>query len=394
MEVSSKIEITIADIFRAGISEYCRNHKLSNQQRKVVGHIINCQTPALGRHKVSCTNKDCSYEVIQNNSCRDRHCNKCYKSKKLKWIFSRSKELLPISYYHVITTLPHELCNLAICNKEIIYDIFFKSVFYVINLFASNEKHLGGKVGFYAILHTWGQTLSYHPHLHIIVTAGGLKGDRFVSLPYQNKFLFPVKAMSMKIRERFVELLKEAKASDQLKFPEQLSYLSSEAEFTEYLKEIGRKNWVVYSKPPFSNPETVLDYFSRYTHRVAISNSRILSMEEGKVTFNYKDYKDTDEKGIPKIKQMSLPGGEFVQRFLWHILPKGFRKIRYGGIFSSGIKKSSIKTIREIFEEKLEYIEHKIEGVYEKLRIYVEHICPLCEKGTLLFNYEILINTS
>jgi len=394
MEASSNKEITIADILRDGLSDYYRHHKLSSQQRKVVGHLINCQTPALGRHKVSCTNKDCSYDVIQNNSCRDRHCNKCYKSKKLKWILSRSRELLPISYYHVITTMPHELCNLAICNKEIIYDIFFKSVFYVINLFASNEKHLGGKVGFYGILHTWGQTLSYHPHLHLIVTAGGLKGDRFVSLPYQNKFLFPVKAMSMKVREKFVELLKEAKASGQLKFPGELTYLSSEPEFTKYLKEIGRKNWVIYSKPPFSNPETVLDYFSRYTHRVAISNKRLLSVKEGKVTFSYKDYKDTDEKGIPKTKHMCLPTEEFIRRFLRHVLPKGFRKIRHGGIFSSGIKKGSIKRIRESFEEKLKYIENKVEDFYGKLRIYVEHICPLCEKGTLVFNYEILSNTS
>ena len=394
MEVTSKIEITIADIFRMGISGYCRHHKLSSQQRKVVGHIINCRTPALGRHKVTCTNKDCSYEVIQNNSCRDRHCNKCYKSKKLKWILSRSRELLPISYYHVITTMPHELLNLAICNKEIIYDIFFKSVFYVINLFAADEKHLGGKIGFYAILHTWGQTLSYHPHLHIIVTAGGLRGKEFVRLPYQDKFLFPVNAMSMKIREKFVELLKEAKASKQLKFPGKINYLSNESEFTEYLKEIGSKNWVVYSKPPFSNPETVLDYFSRYTHRVAISNSRILSMKDGKVDFSYKDYKDNDEKGMPRVKQMSLPREEFIQRFLWHILPKGFRKIRYGGIFSSGIKKSSIKRIRESFEKKLKYIEDSVEDFYEKLRIYVEHICPLCGKGNLLFNYEILMNSS
>jgi hypothetical protein len=267
-------------------------------------------------------------------------------------------------------------------------------VFYVINLFASNEKHLGGKVGFYGILHTWGQTLSYHPHIHLIVTAGGLKGESFVSLPYQNKFLFPVKAMSMKIRERFVELLKEAKQSGKLKFPGKISYLADDARFSEYLKDIGRKSWVVYSKPPFSNPETVLDYFSRYTHRVAISNSRIQSMKDGKVTFSYKSYKDTDEKGIPKIKQMSLPTEEFIQRYIWHILPKGFRKIRYGGLFSSGIKKSSIKKIRENFEEKLNYIKDKVENLYGKFRIYVEHICPLCGKGSLSFDFGILQNTS
>jgi len=394
MEVSLNSNITIADILRHGIADYLIHHKLSRQQRKSVSHIINCRTPALGQHKVTCSNNDCHYEAVQYNSCRDRHCNKCYKSKKLKWILARSKELLPISYYHVISTLPHELCNLAICNKEVVYDIFFKAVFYVINLFAKDEKHLGGKIGFYAILHTWGQTLSYHPHLHIIVTAGGLNSERFVSLPYQNKFLFPVKAMSMKIREKFVELLKEAKQSGKLKFPGKISYLNDDIRFSEYLKDIGRKSWVIYSKPPFSNPDIVLDYFSRYTHRVAISNKRLLSMKNGKVSFAYKDYKDCDSKGIPKIKTMTLGEEEFIQRFLWHILPKGFRKIRYGGIFSSGIKRKSIKLIRQSFIDKLEYIEQKVEQFYNELRIYIEHVCPLCEEGNLLFSYEMLNDSS
>lgn len=394
MEVSLNYSVTIADILRKGIADFCRHHKLSRQQEKAVSHIINCRTPSLGQHKVSCSNHDCNYEAVQYNSCRDRHCNKCYKSKKLKWILARSKELLPISYYHVISTLPHEICNLAICNKEIVYDIFLKSVFYVINLFAKDKKHLGGKIGFYAILHTWGQTLSYHPHLHIIVTAGGLKGERFVSLPYRNKFLFPVRAMSMKIRERFVVLLKEAKESGRLKFPGKISYLSDDARFTEYLKDIGRKSWVVYSKPPFSKPDTVLDYFSRYTHRVAISNKRLLSMKDGNVSFEYKDYKDCNSKGIPKVKTMTLRREEFIQRFLWHILPKGFRKIRYGGIFSSGIKSKSIELIGQSFLEKLEYVERKVEQYYNKLRIYVEQICPLCGEGNLMFSYEMINDSS
>lgn len=393
MELSAE-KITLADILSLGIAEYIRKHKLSREQKKAVRHIINCRTSMMGRHEVYCTEVGCNYRLIQYNSCRDRHCNKCDKSKKLKWIIARSKELLPISYYHVVTTMPQILCNLAICNKEVVYDIFFKSVFYVINLFAEDEKYLGGKIGFFSILHTWGQTLSYHPHLHLIVTAGGLRGKEFVRLPYQEKFLFPVKAMSMKIREKFVELLSEAYESKRLRFPGKLESISQRQAFTEYLKEIGQESWVVYNKPPFSTPEKILDYFSRYTHRVAISNSRILSYEDGIVTISYKDYKDCDEKGIPKIKPMRFTTEKFIQRFLWHVLPKGFKKIRYGGIFSSGVKRESIKSIRDNFEEKLEEIENKIEQWYDKLKKYVDHICPACKRGILIFNYALPIDTS
>ena len=393
MEVTTE-KITLSDILSSGMDEYSWNHKLSRDQKRAVNHIMKCRTSALGRHEVYCTEAGCNYRVIQYNSCRDRHCNKCDKSKKLKWIIARSKELLPISYFHVVMTLPQRVCNLAICNKEVVYDIFFKSVFYVINLFAEDRKYLGGKIGFFSILHTWGQTLSYHPHLHLIVTAGGLRGKEFVRLPYQDKFLFPVMAMSMKIREKFVELLKEAYESKKLRFPGKLESISEREAFREYLKEIGQESWVVYSKPPFSTPETVLDYFSRYTHRVAISNSRLISMKDGVITFSYKDYKDSDARGIPKTKAMSLKTEEFIQRFLWHVLPKGFKKIRYGGIFSSGIKRESLKVIRENFEEKLEQIENKIEQWYGKLRKYIDHICPVCERGILIFNYELSSDTS
>lgn len=392
--LATKEKITLSDIMSSGIAEYKRNHKLSSDHKKAVKHIINCRTSMMGIHEVQCTGGDCNYRVIQYNSCRDRHCNKCDKSKKLKWIIARSMELLPISYYHVVSTLPQKVCNLALCNKEVVYDIFFKSVFYVINLFAEDEKYLGGKIGFFSILHTWGQTLSYHPHLHIIVTAGGLRGNEFVRLPYQDKFLFPVKAMSMKIREKFVELLQAAYESKALRFPGKLESISKKQAFSEYLMEIGQEKWVVYSKPPFSRPEKVLEYFSRYTHRIAISNSRILSFENGIVTISYKDYKDCDEKGIPKIKPMSFNTEKFIQRFLWHVLPNGFKKIRYGGLFSSGIKWESIKTIRDSFEEKLKEIENKIELWYGKLSKYVEHICPACERGKLIFNYGLLSDTS
>lgn len=393
MKVSAE-KITLSDIISSGIEEYQRKHRLSSEHKKAVWHIINCRTSMMGRHEVQCTGKDCNYRVIEYNSCRDRHCNKCDKSKKLNWIMARSKELLPISYFHVVSTLPQKVCNLAICNKEVVYDIFFKSVFYVINLFAEDKKYLGGKIGFFSILHTWGQTLSYHPHLHIIVTAGGLRGKEFVRLPYQDKFLFPVKAMSMKIREKFVELLQSAYESKRLSFPGKLESISQKQAFTEYLKEIGQEKWVVYSKPPFSRPEKVLEYFSRYTHRVAISNSRILSFENGIVTISYKDYKDCDEKGIPKIKTMSFNTEKFIQRFLWHVLPNGFKKIRYGGLFSSGKKRESIRNIRDNFEDKLKEIENKIELWYVKLSKYVEHICPACERGKLIFKYALLNDTS
>jgi hypothetical protein len=378
---------TLADIFNASWEKYLTNHKASLHQHKVIRNIRRCKTPSMGYHIERCDNKECGHIEIKPNSCGDRHCNKCNSYKRYKWIAKQMKDLLPVTYYHVIFTMPHVLNNLSLCNKEEIYEIFFKSSFYTLNKFSSDKKYLGGKLGYIGVLHSWGQKLSYHPHIHYIVTGGGIRGKDYVSLPYKKEFLFPVMAMSKVMRGKFVELLKETYSEDRLKFPGKLAVYSSLDGFNILCSEAFRAEWVIFSKPPILSSEKVLEYISRYTYRVAISNTRIKAVDEATVIFSYKDYKDTDKKGIAKIKEETISCEQFIQRFLWHILPEGFRKIRYGGIFSPGIKAASIEIIRKQLLEKIDKLLTKIDIWYNSFREYIEYCCPNCLVGHLSFEY-------
>lgn len=283
--------------------------------------------------------------------------------------------------------MPSTLRLLSLYNQSVIYDLFFKASSYTLKIFSKDKKYLGATPGFMGILHTWGQTLFYHPHIHYIVTGGGLTNDKskWKNLPYQKKFLFPVKAMSKVMMGRFIKSLKEAYQNKVIQFPDKLKDISKPISFYQYCSKLYDENWYIFAKPPFSGPDTVIKYFSHYTHRVAISNNRLLSIDNNQISFKYKDYKED-----AKTKIMTLPAESFLQRFLWHILPNGFRKIRYYGILSSGLKTICLKIIRGLLEKVGEIIDYHIHDYVDDLLPIIEHLCPKCKKGRLI----IQTNTS
>lgn len=379
--------IRVADILEKGLPSYLANHKLSWKQKKVVNKIINCCSPNAAQQKIVCSNDECDYEEVKGKPCGDRHCNRCNNSKMLKWLTKIMKQYLPLAYHHVVFTLPEELRNLILCNKEVIYDIFFKSCFEVLKKFGRDEKFFGGEIGFIGLLHTWGQTLFFHPHIHFMVMSCGIKDEKFKQLPYSRKFLFPVEAMSKVMMGVFIEKLKWSYENGDLKFPGELEEISSSKTFNSYLWKLSEKEWVIFNRPPLNGSSKVLEYLSRYTHKIAISNNRIKEYAGGEVTFEYRDYKDTNKKGIAKKKLMELSEQEFIRRYLLHILPNGFRKLRYGGIFSSNKKKESLSIIKEYYKELLEKYIVQFDSWYERIRKYVDFLCPVCqEKLKIFFN--------
>jgi len=373
----TKPRYEVADILDRYIGDYLQNHKLSPLQYKVVNEIMDCRTSKLGYHKLKCN--VCDYERIEYDSCRNRHCPKCQGSKRIEWVNNRLKELLPIPYYHSVFTMVHSLNALALYNKAVIYDIFLKSCAQTLKDFAADPKYLGAKIGFVAILHTWGQPLCLHVHAHFIVPGGGISNDEshWVNLPYRNKFLFPVTAMSRRMRKIFSEMLQKAYDDEKIVFPDDLSDLEQPKHFKRFLNKLAWDKWINYVKKPFATPEDVVKYIGRYTHRVAISNHRIIDIADGKVTFRYKEYKDNEV--TPKI--MTLQAEEFIRRFLLHVLPKGFKKIRHFGIFSNGLRTKYIQLARQLLDvvvEKLEQMKSDVKDLWEKLIK-----CPRCEVGTL-----------
>lgn len=376
----------ISSVFNRYWTAYKQNHNISPDQAKTIGAIQKCRTRDLGSHLEICDNTSCNHIEIAYNSCRNRHCCKCQYSKQLHWVYDRIKELLPIPHYHHVFTLPHLLNDLALCNKRVIYDLFFKAAAYTLNRFSADSRFLNGQLGFFGILHTWGRTLSYHVHLHFIITGGGLEpGGRFKRLPYQKKFLFPSRAMSKVIRARFVVSLVEAYRQKQLRFPGKLQAISSRKDFLAFCKQIGQQSWYNYTQVPFAGPAQVVKYISQYSHRVAISNHRIKSINEGKVRFSYKDYKDES-----KLKEMTLTADHFIQRFLWHLLPSGFKRIRYYGIFSPGNRPEKLPLARRLLKEmnqlKVEIIEQH-RDILEEFKVLIEHTCPKCNIGHIQYHF-------
>jgi len=290
---------------------------------KVVGAIRKCRTAALGAHVRKCDH--CGHLEIAYNSCRNRHCPKCQGAKQEQWVQARIQDLLPVPYHHVVFTLPDEpLHTLMLYNKSVMYDLFFQSAAETLHTFARDAEHLGAEIGFTGVLHTWGQTLCYHPHLHFIVTGGGISpnGQRWVALRYGAKFLFPVKAMSQVMRGKFIEKLRRAHKRGELRFEGDVAPLVDREVFERFLDELAKKAFVIYNKRPFGTPEQVIAYIGRYTHRVAISNYRLLDIEDGQVQFGYRDNQDGG-----KQKTMELRACEFIRRFLLHVLPEGFKKV-------------------------------------------------------------------
>jgi predicted Zn-ribbon and HTH transcriptional regulator len=328
--------LEVADVFRDGQSRFVAQygHTLRSEQRQVLAAIIRCRTAELGGHVQRCD--ECGHQRIQYNSCRNRHCPKCQATARAAWLEARQAELLPIPYFHVVFTLPEEIRPLALQNKRVVYGILFRAAAETLQKLAANPKHLGAEIGLLAVLHTWGQNLMHHPHLHCVVTGGGLAPGRSrwilcrQSGRTKKLFFFPVRILSRVFRGKIVDLLKRAYGSGKLHFHGKLASLVQPTAWQSQLDAAVKKDWVVYAKRPFGGPQRVLKYLARYTHRVAISNQRLIELRDGQVSFQYKDYADGQQ-----TKVMKLASSEFIRRFLMHTLPNGFVRIRYYGFLSN-----------------------------------------------------------
>jgi len=300
-----------------------------------------CRTAALGGHVERCRN--CSHRRISYNSCRDRHCPKCQSPARAKWLAARKLELLPVEYFHVVFTLPKEIAVIAFHNKKLVYNLLFQSASKTLLTIARDPKHLGANIGFFAILHTWGQNLLHHPHLHCVVPGGGLSldGQRWVGC--RTGFFLPVRVLSRLFRRLFLQALGKAHQKGQLNFYSDLKPLREAAAFARYLAPLEKLKWVVYAKPPFGGPENVLEYLGRYTHRVAISNQRILAHHDQTVSFSWKDYRHQNQS-----KTMTLEAEEFIRRFLLHALPTGFQRIRHYGLLANRHRRQTLALCRRL----------------------------------------------
>jgi hypothetical protein len=378
MRTSSGFEV--AEIFRQHGPAYRESHRLSRQEFRVMHAIEVCRTAVLGGHKDQCDH--CGHVEISYNSCRNRHCPKCQTLQKEKWIEARSEDLLPIAYFHVVFTLPSELNPLVSMNRKVLYDLLFRSVSETLAKLASHPKHLGATVGVIGILHTWGQNLMDHPHLHCIVTGGGLSSDGTWKLCRRGFFL-PVRVMSALFRGKFLDLLKDHFKQNDLVFPNRLGHLKDPADFETFRKNLYRKKWVVYCKPPFDGVKGVLQYLGRYTHRIAISNHRLLNLRNGEVSFLWRDYADHNRQ-----KTMTLKANEFIRRFLLHVLPSRYVRIRHFGLLANRKRQNTIALCRKILGDVKTATQPttKKETWQEQLfRICGIDVtlCPVCQKGRM-----------
>lgn len=355
-----KAAFEVSDVLEAHWPQVCHSTGFNAWQFRTLNAVRRCRTAALGGHIDGCSS--CGHVRISYNSCRNRHCPKCQGTEREKWIQAREEELLPVPYFHVVFTLPDVLNRLCMYKPELMYDLLFKTTWSVLNSFGHDHKWLGAQTGMISILHTWGQTMTLHPHLHCIVPGGGLtKQGKWKSAKRDGRYLFNVKAMSKTFRGRFIAALKE-------QLPEEMT--------KEFVSRLYKHNWVVYAKRPFTGPQGVVEYLGRYTHKVAISNHRIKSVNNGQVNFGYKDYKHGSVK-----KEMTLKGMEFIRRFSLHILPKGFVRIRHYGICSST---SKIKSALIIKEQLPWQVQETLAGSSKAApAIYNPKLCPCCKKETM-----------
>jgi hypothetical protein len=372
--------LEVAEIFRQHGPAYRESHRLSRNHLRVMRAIEVCRTAALGGHRDQCDH--CGHVEISYNSCRNRHCPKCQTLRKEKWIEARREDLLPIEYFHVVFTIPSELNHLALLNQRVLYDLLFRSASETLTELTQDPKHLGATVGVIGILHTWGQNLMDHPHLHCIVTGGGLSSDG-TWIPCRRGFFLPIRVMSTLFRGKFLDLLKDTFKKDDLVFPDSLSHLKNPGDFETFRKNLYHKKWVVYCKPPFDGPKGVLQYLGRYTHRIAISNNRILSNRGGNVCFLWRDYADHN-----RPKTMTLKAGEFIRRFLLHVLPTRYVRIRHFGLLSNRKRKDNIAACRKMIDSGNPVTKEnaRIETWQEQLlRICGIDVttCPACQKGRM-----------
>lgn len=320
--------LELADIFRQHGPAYRQAHSLPLHQHKLMRAIETCRTPVMGSSVEWCDH--CQYTHIQYRSCRNRHCPKCQGLARARWLEQRKAELLPVEYFHVVFTIPEPIANIAFYNKEVVYEILFRTTAQTLLTIARDPQRLGVEAGFFAVLHSWGQNLHFHPHLHCVVPGGGLSLDHQRWTPARRRFFLPVRVLSALFRRLFLEALEKAYAQSQLQFFGELEALRDPQAFAAFLAPLKKSPWVVYAKAPFGGPQYVLEYLGRYTHRVAISNRRLLTLEDGQLSFRWKDYRDRNQH-----KVMTVAAEEFIRRFLQHALPPGFQRIRYYGFLAN-----------------------------------------------------------
>ena len=333
----------VAEVFRRFGDAYRQQHgaSLSTAQRRVMTAIVQCRTAALGGHVEQCD--ACGHQRVWYNSCRNRHCPKCQSLARAQWLEDRRCELLTTRYFHVVFTLPEEIAEIACQNKAVVYSILFRAAAQTLQTIGADPKHLGAELGFFAVLHTWGQVLLHHPHLHCVVAGGGPSADGSRWIACRRNFFLPVRVLARLFRRLFLEYLRRALEADKLSFFGSLAPLRDCRVFRRHLSAARKSEWVVYAKAPFAGPEQVLAYVARYTHRVAISNDRLIGIDDGKVRFRWKDYRNGN-----RPKTMALTANEFIRRFLLHVLPDGFQRIRYYGFLGNRCRQDKLARCRQL----------------------------------------------
>ena len=376
----------VADVFREHRTEFLARYgaSLSEEQKRALSDIERCRTAALGGHKWRCEN--CKHEETSYNSCRNRHCPKCHAAARAKWLEAEADHLLPLEYFHLVFTLPADLGDLALRNKRQIYGALFRAAAEALATVAADEKHLGAEIGFLAVLHTWGQNLQHHPHLHCVVPGGGLSPDRSRWIPCRKGFFLPVRVLSRLFRGKFLDILEKLRCSGKLFLGGALAQLDDPRVWRTFLRALRQHEWVVYSKPPFWGAAHVLKYLARYTHGVAISNRRLISAVDGKVRFSWKDYAHGSKRRV-----MTLEAREFIRRFLLHVLPKGFVRIRHYGFLSNRSRDQRLEVIKALICESamgdatdLEQTTANAKPAAATAEVLDGPPCPRCQRGRLV----------
>jgi hypothetical protein len=371
--------LELADIFRLHGPAYRQAHSLPLYQLRLMQAIEACRTPALGGVVEWCDH--CQYTHIQYRSCRNRHCPKCQGLAREKWLEQRQAELLPVDYFHVVFTVPESIAQIAFYNKEAMYEILFRATAETLLTIARDPQRLGVLLGFFCVLHSWGQNLHFHPHLHCVVPGGGLSPDGQHWIHGRRRFLLPVKVLSRLFRRLFLKALEKAFAAGKLQFFGDLEALRDPPAFAHYLAPLRKSPWVVYAKPPFGGPQHVIEYLGRYTHRVAISNRRLLTLENGRVSFAWKDYREGG-----KDKVMTVSAEEFIRRFLQHALPPGFQRIRYYGFLANCHRARQLTRCRHLLATLGSLLLPSLQACREWLRALIRkdlRRCPQCGAGIL-----------
>lgn len=385
-------KLQVADVFRRYGTVYRQVHdgSFSLAQRRVMTDIQVCRTAALGGHVERCD--ACGHQRIFYNSCRNRHCPKCQSLARAEWIEDRLAEILDTQYFHVVFTVPEELAAIAYQNKRVVYGILFRATAETLRTIAADPKHLGAELGFFAVLHTWGQTLVHHPHLHCVIAGGGLSPDGTRWIPCRGGFFLPVRVLSRLFRRLFLEHLQAAFNRGELNFFSALQQLQEQQAFARYLAPLGKVEWVVYAKRPFAGPQQVLAYVGRYTHRVAISNNRLLDIDNDCVSFSWKDYRENNQQ-----KTMTLSAAEFIRRFLLHVLPNGLQRIRYYGFLSNRYRQLKLAQCRQLLGmASSEETSNRAQPAsdyrdrYEQLTGSSLRECPVCHKGHMVLRETLI----